>query len=112
MRLENLAKLRKEKNLNQSELAQIFNVNQNTVSRWEKGTREPDMGTLIELAKYFDVSVDFLLGNTIVRTPIATTAAHMYDSNYEYTPEEELEIKNFMEYMRSKAEKKRSNKDK
>lgn len=37
-------------------------MNQNTVSRYENGEREADYETLIKIADYFDVSLDYLLG--------------------------------------------------
>ncbi|MEG2516690.1 MAG: helix-turn-helix transcriptional regulator [Acidaminococcaceae bacterium] len=68
--LLNLALLRKDRKLSQTELAKIFSVNQNTISRWEKGERSPDPEQLKTMAKYFNVSVDYLLGNdTSTPTP-------------------------------------------
>ena len=61
--LSNLAMLRKKHKLSQKELAKKFNVNQNTVSRWENGDRQIDLETLKALSVFFCVSVDFLLGN-------------------------------------------------
>lgn len=61
--LLNLAMLRKKHKLSQKELAKKFNVNQNTVSRWENGDRQIDLETLKALSVFFGVSVDFLLGN-------------------------------------------------
>ena len=61
--LSNLAMLRKRHKLSQKELAKKFNVNQNTVSRWENGDRQIDLETLKALSVFFDVSVDFLLGS-------------------------------------------------
>ena len=59
---KNLKELRIEKGLSQQELAQIFNVTQSTVAKWESGDREPNFSILIELANYFEVSTDMLLG--------------------------------------------------
>ena len=39
-----------------------LNMNQNTISRYENLEREADYETLIKLADYFDVSLDYLLG--------------------------------------------------
>ncbi len=39
-------------------------ITQNSISRYENGTREADYKTLIQLADYFDVSIDYLLGRT------------------------------------------------
>lgn len=57
-----LKQLRVEKGLTQRELGDIFNVVNQTISFWEMGVREPDLDTLVEIAKYFQVSVDYLLG--------------------------------------------------
>lgn len=61
---ERLKKLRKEKNLLQSDLAVIFNVAQPTVGGWESGARAPGYDTLLAIANYFDVSIDYLLGRS------------------------------------------------
>ena len=56
-----LRELRKNKNITQLQLALDLNMNQNTISRYESGEREADYRTLIMLADYFDVSIDYLL---------------------------------------------------
>lgn len=61
--LSKLSELRKSKGLSQIELAKILNVNQNTISRWENGDREPNPDMLKTIANYFQVSVDYLLEN-------------------------------------------------
>lgn len=57
-----LKKLRKEHNISQLKLALDLNMNQNTISRYETMEREADYKTLIKLADYFDVFIDYLLG--------------------------------------------------
>lgn len=59
-----LKELRKKKGITQLKLAMDLGLNQNTVSRYETGEREADYKTLIMLADYFDVSVDYLLERT------------------------------------------------
>jgi transcriptional regulator with XRE-family HTH domain len=59
-----LKELRNEKDLTQEKLGQIFNVRKGTISNWENGNRFPNEETLIKLADFFDVSVDYLLGRT------------------------------------------------
>ncbi len=61
MRLKNL---RKERGITQLQLALALNLNQNAISRYENGTREADYHTLIMLADYFKVSIDYLLERT------------------------------------------------
>ena len=59
-----LKELRKAKGISQLKLAMDLNMNQNTISRYENGEREPGINELIRIADYFNVSVDYLLGRT------------------------------------------------
>lgn len=59
-----LKELRKKRRMSQVMLAMELNMNQNSISRYETGEREADYKTLIALADYFNVSVDYLLGRT------------------------------------------------
>ena len=61
---ERLKELRKEKHLSQVELAKELQVSQRSISSWETGFRQPDFATLETLAKYFNVTTDYLLGVT------------------------------------------------
>lgn len=56
-----LKELRKNANITQSELSQAINTNQQNITRYEKGEVEPNIATLIKLADYFDVSIDYLV---------------------------------------------------
>ena len=58
-----LKELRQEKGIDQKQLATELNLgNQANISRWESGKFEPDIATLIKLANFFDVSIDYLVG--------------------------------------------------
>lgn len=59
-----LRELRKARGISQLKLAMDLNTNQNTISRYETGEREPGIAELIMLADYFNVSVDYLLKRT------------------------------------------------
>ena len=59
-----LRELRKRRGISQLKLAMDLNLNQNSVSRYENGSREADYATLIRLADYFHVSIDYLLEQT------------------------------------------------
>ena len=61
---ERLKALRKEKCLNQSELAKAVNVTQRKISYWETGQLEPDLESLWKLSDYFNVSIDYLIGKS------------------------------------------------
>ena len=56
-----LKELRLEMGLSQRKLGEVFNVCNQTISFWESGSREPDLDTLLELAHFFDVSLENLL---------------------------------------------------
>ena len=59
-----LKEIRKSKSISQLKLAMDLNMNQNTISRYETGQREPSINELIKIADYFNVSVDYLLERT------------------------------------------------
>lgn len=59
---ENIRNLREDRDLRQKDLAAMLNVSQNTYSQYETGVIELTASTLIKLADFYDVSVDFLLG--------------------------------------------------
>jgi len=60
---KNLTLLMKENSISQKELAQKLNVKQQTISRYVNGEREPDIDILIVISKYFDITVDQLVGS-------------------------------------------------
>jgi transcriptional regulator with XRE-family HTH domain len=52
-----LKELRKERNLTQEDLAEQLNVSSRIISRWETGSNMPDIGMLVEIADFYDVSI-------------------------------------------------------
>lgn len=59
-----LLELRNERELSQREMAKILGVSQATYNNWENSNTQPSIEQLITLARFFGVSVDFLIGNT------------------------------------------------
>ena len=59
-----LKELRVKRGISQLKLAMDLGMNQNSISRYENGTREADYRTLILFADYFQVSIDYLLERT------------------------------------------------
>lgn len=59
-----LRELRKRRGISQLKLAMDLHINQNSISRYETGEREADYKTLIAIADYFHVSLDYLLERT------------------------------------------------
>lgn len=62
--MRRIKELRQKKHLSQVGLAMALDMNQNSISRYETGEREADHKTLIALADFFNVSVDYLLERT------------------------------------------------
>lgn len=61
---ERLIGLRTEKNISRLQFAKTLNVSVRLVCYWENNQRECDFDTLIAIADYFAVSIDYLLGRT------------------------------------------------
>ncbi len=59
---ENIKRYRKQMELTQEGLAEAFGVTVGAVSKWENGNNVPDVLTMMELANFFNISVDELLG--------------------------------------------------
>jgi len=59
---EVVRRLRTERGLTQLQLARELNVSPQAVSRWENGSTYPDITLLPEIANFFGVSADLLLG--------------------------------------------------
>lgn len=61
---QRLKKLRQEKNLLQSQLAEEIGISNRTISMYEQGNSEPNTEILIKLSHFFNVSIDYLVGNS------------------------------------------------
>lgn len=61
--------LREEKHLKQEELAKDLSVAPSTIGMYETNKRQPNNDLIIKLAKYFNVSTDYLLGKSDIRNP-------------------------------------------
>jgi transcriptional regulator with XRE-family HTH domain len=59
-----LKEIRTSIGISQLKLAMDLHTNQNTISRYETGEREPSIADLIKMADYFSVSIDYLVGRT------------------------------------------------
>lgn len=69
-KLANLKKIRESRNVTQIKLSTDLGISQEVISRYENGSAFPQPNRLIELANYFNCSVDYLLGLTDITTPI------------------------------------------
>jgi len=59
---ERLIELRAEQNISQAKLANILGISNGTIAFWETNKAEPTAPNIVLVAKYFNVSSDYLLG--------------------------------------------------
>ena len=64
-----LKELREANSKTQKEIAEILDIQQNTYSQYETGQRQISLEFLVELAKFYKVSVDYILGLTEIDLP-------------------------------------------
>jgi transcriptional regulator with XRE-family HTH domain len=94
-----LKELRKEKKLSQDDLGEVMNISGRTISYFEAGERSPSPEILNKLADVFNVSVDYLLG----RTNLRTSDAEQILLSVKDLPEQAInEIKDHIKYIRHK----------
>ena len=81
---DNLKKFRLAKGLTQEQVAEKLNVNSQTVSRWECGTTLPDVLTLPELARLYEVTVDdFYKKNSVAYENYAQRLSSVYEQSHD-----------------------------
>ena len=62
---ENIRRFRKERSLTQEQLSEVLGVTAGAVYKWEAGLSIPDIELIVEMADFFDTSVDVQLGYEI-----------------------------------------------
>ncbi len=70
---DNIRKFRKEHRLTQEQLAEVMGVTTGAVHKWESGLSVPDISLIVELADFFNTSVDVLLGYKMKDNNIKST---------------------------------------
>lgn len=71
-------RLRTSSKLTQAEMALKLGVSKSTISMYENGNREPDFETLEQIADFFNVDTDYLLGRTEKTSILPETIGHYY----------------------------------
>ncbi|MEZ4357448.1 MAG: helix-turn-helix transcriptional regulator [Eubacteriales bacterium] len=61
---QRIRNLREDNDLNQNKVAMLLNVSQTTYSRYESGVLDIPSFSLVKLAKFYDTSIDYILGLT------------------------------------------------
>jgi len=102
-----LKQLRIEKGWLQKDVAVKINITTSAYGFYEQGKRMPDTETLIALAGIFDVSIDYLLGNSVIRNPYKIETIEdsktYYNLDTSNLPEEDVEkVKEYIDLLRHK----------
>ena len=87
---ERIKELRKKSGLNQQDFGAIFGVAKNTISQYESGRNTPNDEIKIAIAKYFDVSLDYLLGVTDTPRDSEKSANEVSDAIYSVLLEKDV----------------------
>ena len=69
LKYETIRNRRIDHNLTQQQIADMLHISQNTYSQYEIGKLNYPIDTLVALADFYGVSVDYLLGRTNIKTP-------------------------------------------
>ncbi|HDX9690168.1 helix-turn-helix domain-containing protein [Bacillus wiedmannii] len=99
--------LRKERKLRQEDMANQLGIARTTYAMYEQGNREPDYNTLIKLATFFEVSIDYLLGTTEMRQVTDIQDPELYqwfEDIKNATPQKRKELKKFWEFIIQKED--------
>ena len=59
--MKGLRRIRKLRNVNQQKVAMDLHISRESLSYYENGKREPSLALLVEMSKYFNVSIHFLI---------------------------------------------------
>lgn len=105
---DRLRECREEQGLTQAALGKIVNVSDAAINRYEKNRRAPDYELLLKLAKLFNVSVDYLLGETNIKTKPDDLAAHQVGG---FTSKHQEILDEALKYALKKATKKADDTD-
>lgn len=79
MLAENIRKFRKERSLTQEQLAEVLGVTAGAVYKWEAKLSIPDLELIVQMADFFDISVDVLLGYEMKDNRLDATVARLQE---------------------------------
>lgn len=101
---ERLSELRKDFGMNQTELAEKLSLTRDTISAYERNKFEPPDSTKLDIARFFNVSIDYLLGLTNTPNP------YKNQDNYIKLPKDfpksgKSELMNYANYLIYKSKK-------
>lgn len=101
---ERLKELRKQAHLTQVELAKLLEIGQSSYADWERGKKKPTQENLVKIAQIFNVSIDYLVGNSEEKLGELDNIELLFRMNSKGLTEEEKIIfkKELIEFMRKR----------
>lgn len=104
-----LKELRIEKNLTQESFGAMFNLRKSTISQYESGKSRPDDELKKKFCKFFDVTLDYLIGNSDIRNPYKDDPTYKIETKVYHNldklglPVEAIrQIEEYIEFVKSK----------
>ncbi|NMA85101.1 MAG: helix-turn-helix transcriptional regulator [Epulopiscium sp.] len=107
---DKIRQLREEIDLERTELAKKIGVTYHALAKYETNERQPDYEILKVIADFFNVSTDYLLGRTNVRTPVydnPSTLTKKENNSYnidDLSPESKKELEKYIKLLKLKDE--------
>lgn len=98
---DKLVELRKRRGLSQQEISDKLDVSRGTYSLWETNKRRPELDSLIAIADFYGVSVDYILG----RDAHTAAASRFDDPMIDLSEEARKSVEEFIEFVRKKNKK-------
>lgn len=108
--MNNMKKIRESLQLTQVKVANDLKLSRQVYNFYENGKRNPDMQTLIKIADYYGVSIDYLLGRTNVIKPENIDEDDLLSKINTADSETKASVEQFLNYLL--YEKERKNKEK
>ena len=87
-----LKELRESRHMSQQELGDLVGLSKSSIGYYEQGKHQPDLNTLETLARFFDVTVDYLLGLSPMRNFAFTEKEQQLITVYRQLPAEKRDI--------------------
>ena len=95
-----LREIRKSRNTTMKKLGSELGLAESTISLYESGKRQPDFETVLKLADYFGVSVDYLLGRDTKEPPLTDDEAFLLGAYRGFNVEGKQQAREFVTAMR------------
>ena len=77
-----LSELRKSRKLTQEEFAEIMHMNKSTIAHYEQGLVCPNVNTLMKIADFFNVNIEYILGRSSYKESLSTLNNCFYNDKF------------------------------